>query len=269
MNPLTFTLNQKLEQRIDLSPLTPDQLHGKTIEEIRLIHLEFGKLRIPTGQIFDITGNDSNDIVFSNCSSKSDFIGKNMQSGRISVYGDVGACLGFQMKNGEIFVHGNAGTFAASGMSAGLISINGNAGDFLGAAYFGDRKGMKGGTVIVSGNAGDRVGDQMRRGVILIEGDAGNYCASRMLAGTIGVLGNVGEHIGFSMRRGTVLLFKPPKLHPTINDCGSITLPFLKLLFKSFEPLPTKFAKIKKDRVRKYAGDIANDGKGEILLFND
>ena len=152
-------------------------------------------------------------------------------------------------------------------MANGTLTINGNVGDFLGGAIIGERKGMRGGLVIVKGNAGDRVGDQMRRGIILIEGNAGQYCASRMLAGTIGVLGKVGEYLGFGMRRGTLLLTQTPKLHATIQDCGTHTLPFLSLMFKAFADLPTKFAALNKNRVQSYAGDLGNDGKGEILVF--
>jgi len=39
------------------------------------------------------------------------------------------------------------------------------------------------------------------------------------------------------------------------------------LIFKSFGGLPTKFAKINKTRAQRYTGDIANDGKGEILVL--
>jgi formylmethanofuran dehydrogenase subunit C len=153
-------------------------------------------------------------------------------------------------------------------MQNGMIHIQGNAGDFLAAAIAGDKKGMSGGLVIITGNVGDRAGDLMRRGTVLIEGNAGSYCGSRMLAGTIGVLGNVGNYAGYGMRRGTLLLTQTPTLHPTIQDCGAHTLPFLGLMFKSFAGLPTRFAEMGTTRVRRYAGDLANNGKGEILVLH-
>jgi formylmethanofuran dehydrogenase subunit C len=107
----------------------------------------------------------------------------------------------------------------------------------------------------------------MRRGLLLIEGNAGDYCGSRMIAGTIGVLGSLGQYTGYAMRRGTLLLKKKPVLHTTIVDCGLHTLPFLHLMYKSFTGLPTHFAQLEHNRVRRYAGDIANDGKGEILIL--
>lgn len=268
MSALTLTLKKTPQQRIDCSPLTPDTLAGKSVAEIGAIELQSGKFKLRTDTVFEISGDDASDLVFMSSCDKLDYIGNAMQSGRIIIHGDAGWYLGFQMKKGNIVLHGHAGGFAASGMAGGTLHIHGSVGDYLASAIPGDRKGMKGGLVIVTGNAGDRVGDQMRRGIVLIEGNVGAYCASRMLAGTIGVMGSVGDYIGYGMRRGTLLLFSTPKLHSTIQDCGSHTLPFLSLMYKSFRSLPTRFAAIDGNRVRRYAGDLANDGKGEILVIS-
>ncbi len=268
MSALTFTLKAEPQQRVDCSPLTPDRLAGKSAAEIAAIELHSGNRRLRVDRLFDIGGQDAGRIVFNNGNEKLDFIGAHLQGGSITVHGDVGAYLGFQARQADITVVGNAGAYAASGLGGGMIRIDGNAGDFLAAAIPGERRGMKGGVVIVTGDAGDRAGDQMRRGIVLIEGNAGAYCASRMLAGTIGVLGSVGDYVGYGMRRGTLLLFHNPKLHATLQDCGSHTLPFLSLMFKSFRGLPTRFAEISQNRVRRHAGDLANDGKGEILVFS-
>lgn len=267
MSALTFTLKTTLAQRIDVSPLIPDLLAGKSTADIQAIPLQSGNRQIPVSEVFDVTGDDTEQIVFEKCTAKLDRIGQQMKLGQITVNGDCGDYLGFEMRKGNITVNGNAGNFAASGLAGGMIVINGNAGDFVGAAIVGNRKGMKGGTVIITGNAGERLGDQMRRGMILVEGDVGDYCASRMLAGTIGVLGSTGQYTGYSMRRGTVLLSQSPTLIPTIQDCGTHTLPYLSLMFKSFGSLPSKFSKINQNRIQRYAGDIANDGKGEILVL--
>lgn len=267
MSALTFTLKITPQQRIDMSLLIPDVLSGKSSEEIAAIHLSYGKSQLRVDEAFDISGDDSSDIVIANSHGKLDYIGSKMKTGVITVKGNAGSYLGFQMRGGSMSVHGDVDAYAASGMAKGLIHIHGNAGDFLAAAIVGDRKGMKGGTVIVTGNAGERVGDQMRRGILLIEGNAGSYCASRMLAGTIGVLGSVGEYVGYGMRRGTLLLTKTPIMHATLQDCGMHTLPFLSLMFKSFAQLPSKFAKIDTNRVQRFAGDLANDGKGEVLVL--
>lgn len=267
MSALTFTLKSHPQLRVDLSPLTPDHLNGKSVADIAAIELHSGNKKLRVDSLFDLAGDDTGNLVFQNTTAKLDFIGRGMKSGSITVNGDAGSYLAFQMKKGDITVNGNADAYAASGMAGGTLKVNGNVSDFLASAIPGDRKGMKGGTVIITGNAGDRAGDQMRRGIVLIEGNVGAYCASRMLAGTIGVMGSVGDYVGYGMRRGTLLLFSTPKLHATLQDCGSHTLPFLSLMFKSFKSLPSKFAGINKNRVQRYAGDLANDGKGEILVF--
>jgi formylmethanofuran dehydrogenase subunit C len=268
MSALTFTLKITPAQRIDVSPLLCNALQDLTPAQIAAIELQYGKFRQRADQLFDIAGDDAQHIVFANGSDKLDYIGKGLESGRISVHGDAGAYLGMQMKSGAIVVQGHVGLYAACEMKNGLIEIHGNVGDFLGGALPGNKQGMKGGTVLVKGNAGQRVGDHMRRGQILIEGNAGDYCGSRMLAGTIAVMGTTGRYLGYSMRRGTLLLWNQPQLSATFNDCGSHTLAFLPLLFASFKSLNSRFAEQAQafKRVQRYGGDMSEIGRGEVLV---
>jgi formylmethanofuran dehydrogenase subunit C len=264
MSQLTFSLKQPLTRSLDCAQLTPDLLKGLSISQVGAIALNNQHV----SDLFEMTGSDTENIVFKDGSQFLDNVGKNMTLGKITIEGNAGAYLGFGLKNGTIHCQGNAQAFAACNMLGGLLKIDGNTGDFLGGASSGLRKGMRGGTIIVKGNAGDRAGDQMRRGLILIEGNVGDYCASRMIAGTIGVLGNVGEYACFNMKRGTLLLTKRPKFHATIQDCGTHTLPFLNLMFKSFKPFNTSFSDIETNRVQRFVGDAACNGNGEILLLS-
>ncbi len=268
MTALTFTLQKTLRFAINCSALTPNHLADKSLAEIASIMLPYGKNQLRVDEIFSISGENRQVIHFKNSSAALNYLGANMSSGEIHIAGDAGAYLGFGLKQGRIHCHGSSLAFAACNMQNGLIQIDGNTGDFLGGASAGLRKGMCGGLVLVKGNAGDRVGDQMRRGLILIEGEAGDYCASRMIAGTIGVLGQVGSYAGFNMRRGTLLLAKPAELHATMQNCGTHTLPFLSLMFKSFAGLDSKFASVSTQRVQRFVGDAACMGQGEILLMS-
>jgi formylmethanofuran dehydrogenase subunit C len=268
MSALTLSLKKPLQFAINCAALTPDALAHRTLNEIAAITLYHGKHAARVDELFDISGHDSASLRFLNATEQLDYLGANMRSGRIDISGDAGAYLGFAMKGGEIHCLGSTLDLAACNMQNGLMVIHGNTGDFLGGAAAGLRKGMLGGTVVVKGHAGDRVGDQMRRGLILIEGNAGDYCASRMLAGTIGVLGKVGAYAAFSMHRGTLLLTTQPDLHPTMQACGSHTLPFLNLLFKSFAPYSQAFANLKSLRAARWLGDAANKGMGEILVIS-
>ncbi|MGB8337810.1 MAG: formylmethanofuran dehydrogenase subunit C [Burkholderiales bacterium] len=269
MSALTFTLKEIPRQRIDLSPMTADKLAGKSRKEIEQILLQSGTRKITVAEIFRVKGDDAANIIFADACDKLDHIGAEMGGGRIRIDGDAGAYLGLQIRGGEIILNGSAGAFAASGMKKGLLEIKGNAGDFLAAALPGDQRGMSGGTVVVRGNVGDRVGDHMRRGAILIEGNVGDYCAARMTAGTIAALGKTGILPGFAMKRGTVLLQKmPEKLPITFNDCGVHVFGYLPMLTKSWQVYGGKFARFTKagKPMQRYMGDLANDGKGEILV---
>jgi formylmethanofuran dehydrogenase subunit C len=268
MSALTFKLKYRPDQRVDMSPVVGHRLEGLELPAIAAIELQCGKRKLRVDQLFTISGYDAQNIVISNSFGKLDFIGKEMIGGRIAVEGDAGAYLGMSMKAGVIKVSGSAGLYAGCEMKNGFLEIAGDAGDFLGAALPGNKMGMKGGTILVKGNVGERAGDHMRRGNILIEGSAGDYCGSRMTAGTIAVMGQTGRYLGYAMRRGTLLLWHHPQLSASFNDCGSHTLAFLPILFASFKRLDSRFADAAAafNRVQRYAGDMSEMGRGEVLV---
>ncbi len=268
MSALTFTLKNRPDQRVDMSPLACHLLADLEPVQIAAIELQCGKRKMRVDDLFSISGFDTQKIIIKNSFSKLDYIGKELRGGEIHVEGDVGAYCGISMQSGLIKISGNTGIYAGCEMKKGQLEISGDAGDFLGGALPGNKNGMKGGVILVKGNAGDRVGDHLRRGTILIEGNAGDYCGSRMIAGTIAVMGNTGKHIGYAMRRGTLLLWNQPSLSSSFNDCGLHTLAFLPMLFKSFTHLNSSFANnaIAFNRVRRFAGDMSEIGRGEILV---
>jgi formylmethanofuran dehydrogenase subunit C len=265
MSALMFDLKATLRFPLNCAELTPTMLVSKSLRDIGAIKLAYGNRLVSVNDLFELSGSDTQAISFKNASPFMEYIGAGMTGGTITIEGDAGSNLGFDMRAGAIHCLGNAGDYAACNLGGGLLTIEGDTGHFLGAAAAGLRKGMRGGTVIVKGNAGDRAGDQMRRGLILIEGHAGAYCGSRMIAGTIGILGEAGEYMGYSMQRGTILTLHTPSTSPTIQDCGAHTLPFLSLLYKSYAQYDTAFNQLRSMRVRRYVGDLACNGNGEIL----
>lgn len=269
MTALTLTLRSRPVQRVDCSALTVDRLSGLNVAEIAALPLPSGNRTIAAGELFAIAGTPGDALEIVGGTDRLDRIGQGMTRGRLLVRGDAGAYLGAGLAGGTIEVEGRAGAFAASGMLGGLLHIRGDAGDFLAAAVPGEHRGMQGGIVVVRGDAGDRAGDRMRRGMLLIEGNTGAYCASRMVAGTIAISGRVGRFPGVAMRRGTLLLLQAPaEIPPTFNDCGSYPLSFLTLLVRSWRGLPGSFAALPDTglAVRRFMGDIGNDGRGEILV---
>ncbi len=193
-----------------------------------------------------------------------------MSYGSIEVKGHVGDFLGQYMQGGHIKVYGDAGSWAGCSMENGRIDITGNVGDYLAAGLPGDPYGMSDGLIYVSGNAGDRVGDRLRRGFIIIRGKAGDYCGSRMVAGTIIVLDKAGKYPGFGMKRGTIIMAKKPRhIAATFKSCGNLKIQFLRLLFKQLSEISDQFSFFEKYRpeAHRFAGDLASNGKGEILIL--
>lgn len=270
MSGLALTLRAPPRQRLDLSPLVPDRLAGLDAVAIAAIELLSGNRRLPVGELFAVADGDPTDLSIRNACDKLDFIGRDMTVGTITVEGDAGAYLGLGLRGGHIHVRGHVGPWAGAAMQRGLIEVDGNAGDFAAGALPGETKGMRGGLIVIHGYAGDRAGDLMRRGILVIEGSAGSHAGSRMIAGTVVVLGEaVGPYPGFGMKRGSLILSHgPQRLSPTFADCGAHELGFLKLLPQAVGGRSSRLAELwaVPPRVRRFAGDLATGGMGEILI---
>ncbi len=270
MSTLRLILREPPAQRVDVSPLVAAGFAGASLAEAGTVELWVGNRRVRADALFRLEGATGGGIEIQGATGRLDRIGAGMSAGRLRVEGDAGAYLGQDMTGGTIEVTGSTGAFAASGMRGGRIQVAGNAGDFLAAALPGDHQGMRGGLVVVGGRAGDRAGDRMRRGTLLIAGDTGDYPASRMVAGTIAIGGAAGRYPGFAMRRGTLLLRQPPpELLPTFNLSGEFPLGVLTLLARSWRGLPGGFGSLPESglRARRFLGDRANGGVGEILIL--
>jgi formylmethanofuran dehydrogenase subunit C len=272
VSALILRLKARPPQRLDMSPVTPEHIAARGIADIVRIHLSMGNRRMFLGELFDVTPGDAANIIIQSSSFRLDYVGAGLSTGSITVEGDAGACTGLGMRGGRLHVAGNVGPWAAAQRSGGTLSVAGHAGDFLGGALPGDMRGMNGGLVVVRGNAGARAGDRMRRGVIAIAGGAGDHAGSRMIAGSLLVLGApVGAWPGFAMKRGSILLREPPlRILPTFSDAGVHELGFLRLLSRVIGAEATRALDLDAlgTRVRRYVGDAAAAGKGELLVWN-
>ena len=267
MSPLRFSLRAAPAQRLDLSPLTPQNLAGKTVEEIAAIEVGTTRVRMTTGDVFRVHKGDSAAMVIEGGSPRFDRVGLGMSAGAISVEGEVGVEAGRLMSGGQLTIRGDAGPFAGSRMKGGTLTIEGDAGERLGGPLSGETIGMSGGVLHTRGDAGDRAGDRLRRGVILIEGRAGAYAGSRMIAGTLAVGGEAGDLPGYLMGRGTILLGRGATLlSPTFADCGEFDLVAARLIADYVAQASAKLARLFRRPLRRLAGDMAALGKGEILL---
>lgn len=267
MKSLVLTLRRQPDQRLDLSPLVPHLLAGKTVAEIERITLQTTRISVDVAEIFRVRMGDPERILIEGASEKFDRVGHSMTGGEMRIEGDVGTEAGRLMSGGRLTIGGNAGPWAASCMKGGIVEITGSAGDRLGGPLAGEMAGMRGGIVVVRSHAGERAGDRMRRGTIVIEGSCGAYAGSRMIAGTLVVTRQAGPLPGYLMKRGTIVLAEGCiELSPTFMDCGRHQLLAMKLCSEFISSYSKRAGARLKRPLQRFAGDMAVLGKGEIFV---
>jgi len=270
VKPLILTLRARPDHRLDLSPLVPHLLAGKTSAAIEKIALQTTHGCVAVGDVFRMRMGDTQQVRIEGACDRLDLVGHGMTDGDIAVEGDVGSQAGRLMSGGRLTINGSVGPFAGSGMAGGHLDIIRSAGDRLGGPLAGEMAGMRGGVVTVRGDVGDRAGDRMRRGTIIVEGKAGRHAGSRMIAGTLLVRRVAGALPGYLMRRGTLVLGEGcDGFSPTFVDCGVHDLVATRLLESFVKAYSARAASILRRPLRRLAGDMAVLGKGEIFCSPD
>ncbi|NKJ45196.1 formylmethanofuran dehydrogenase subunit C [Burkholderia sp. SG-MS1] len=258
--------------RVDAAALRPTALAALSVADIERIVLPAGNECCAVGDVFQVsrdeTAEDTAALIIEDAGPWLDRLGAQMDGGRLAVHGAAGDYSGFQMSGGVLAIDGDAGHFTGCEMRGGRLTVNGDAGDFIAGALPGDMEGMSGGTLTIRGNAGARLADRMRRGLVLVGGDAGEFAVSRLVAGTVGVAGRLGPHYAYGMRRGTLLLAQRPALLPvTFTGGGHGFDVFWSLLVRSLANEMAPFSQWRAERLpARYTGDLAVDGRGEILI---
>jgi formylmethanofuran dehydrogenase subunit C len=278
--------------RVDGSALLPGALAAQSSAELARIVLHAGNLTCAAGDLFDISRSDKGDhatLIIEGDAPWLDRVGAHLADGQLHVTGATGDYAGFRMTGGALHIGGTAGMFTGCEMRGGQLSVAGSAGDFAAGALPGDMEGMTGGTLAIAGHTGARLGDRMRRGCVLVGGDAGDFAASRLVAGTICIAGRIGAHHAYGMRRGTLLLLREPEhVPPTFAEGGRGFDVFWQLFARALaalrEPLAATatanatgagtwnaalapfFALDARALPRRLSGDLAVDGRGELLI---
>jgi formylmethanofuran dehydrogenase subunit C len=190
-------------------------------------------------------------------------------SGSIRFEGDLRQVdrLAAGMAEGAVVIEGPVGEEVALGMAGGSVVVRGNAGPRAGGAPPEARRGMSGGELIIHGNAGPEAGARMRRGLIAIGGRAVANAGAMMIAGTVVVLGAAGPGAGLWSKRGSVVALSNVFVPQTYRyDCTyqpawvRLTLSRLRVAYE----LPVKPRHLT-GFYRRYSGDLADLGRGEIL----
>jgi formylmethanofuran dehydrogenase subunit C len=255
--------------RVDGRRLSPSSLRGLGADDIRRLALPSGRDRIEVGEWFDVLpGHDTADVLrLEGDLSRFDAIGAGLESGTLHVHGPVGDAAGLGMSGGWLAIAGDARDLAGCAMRGGWLEVSGDAGDLAASALPGDTDGMVGGTLVVRGRAGARLADRMRRGTVVVHGDAGDFAASRMVAGTLAIGGGCGAHPGWGMRRGSVVFADvAPPVASTFVEVRSDAGVFWQLLARDLARFGPPFDALPRRQATRFAGDLAVQGKGELLL---
>lgn len=267
---VTLELLREPDIPLEAESINPS-LTALSIEKISGLDLWQGKARVKLGEWFRVSrdaGAPDELRVFGDL-SRVKRLGQNTSAGRLIICGDAGMHTGEGMSGGEIEVRGSVGNWSFCWMCGGLVTISGSAGAFLAAAFPGDVRGMKGGTIIVDGDVGTRAAERMRRGLVVVRGRLGEFAAAEMIAGTVVSLGRLEARAAASMKRGTlIVLGEHEAFLPGFEYACTYAPTFTRLLGRHLlslgvegaEPLATGA------RFGRWCGDLANLGKGEILV---
>jgi formylmethanofuran dehydrogenase subunit C len=265
MSKTVLTLRKPPHLPLEVEVLAPNLVAAMGNSELRSLPIFLGKRQLRLDDYFDIDGDGSDDIEIRGDCGRVKWLGKGMTSGRLKVVGNAGMHLGSHMKGGTIEVTGNAADWAGGEMKGGTIKIAGNAGGQIGSAYRGGMTGMSGGAILIGGSAGTEIGMRMRRGIIAVGGPVRDFAGLQMKGGTIVLMAGGEIRTGAWMARGTIISLKPIKLLPTFAYCCDYNPTFMQPYAKHLAACG--FALPEQGAYRRYMGDTAVPGKGEILVW--
>ncbi|MEK8025193.1 formylmethanofuran dehydrogenase subunit C [Pseudaquabacterium rugosum] len=282
--------------RPDLRGLRPTALAGLDAAAVAAWPIGLGRGRIALGELFEVRRSDTPAAAGADSGTgtgtagdapwlrlqgdpaalgRLDRVGWGLDAGTIEVDGPVGDQAGALMSGGRMVVRGRAGLQAGCQLAGGALEVIGDVGDFAASGLPGSLDGMRGGTFIVHGAAGARLADRMRRGTLIVLGDAGDWAASRLVAGTVVLCGGVGAHLAYGQRRGSLLLLGEAAADPawspssTHVPAGADAPVAWQLLARDLQArhgaLHPRLQGLAARRPRRWLGDLAADGRGEVI----
>jgi formylmethanofuran dehydrogenase subunit C len=247
----TLTLRAPLEQRVDASEVAWGALPGLDAAAIggQTAWVE-GEGAVPLGDLFEVRA---------------------ASGGRTRLVGDLSLMdgIGSGLERGELVVDGDAGSYVGRRMRGGVIEVRGSAGARAGGADPGAKRGMSGGEILIRGSAGPGAGAGARRGLIVVEGDAAENAARGMIAGSLVVFGSLGPDPGLFSRRGSIVAFGPHVPPPPYRYACTYRPPHLRVTLtylKARHGVPVTPEQLA-GAYRRYSGDLAELGAGEILAW--
>ena len=248
---IVAALRAPLDGRADLGEVLAGRWADRSPVELgrRTIVLD-GENGVPFGDLFELTGTPAGLIRFEGDLHRADRLGAGLAEGTVVVESSVGHEAGI-------------------GMSGGVLDLRGEAGDRTGAADADARKGMTGGELLVRGGTGAEPGARMRRGLLVVGGDVGGRAGLGMIAGTVMVFGKAGRSPGLGSKRGSIVALGAIDIPPTYRYACTYRPDHLRLtLLRLREWYGLAVRERQLDGLyRRYSGDFADIGRGEILAW--
>jgi formylmethanofuran dehydrogenase subunit C len=248
---LVARLAGSLADRADCSAVLAGAWTGLSARELaaRTVSVR-GRGEVPLGDICTVSGEPDGTIRFTGDFGRAVRLGAGMTEGRATVEGDVGDEVGL-------------------GMAGGAILVQGSAGDRAGAAAPEARRGMTGGELVVRGSVGEESGALMRRGLLAVGDRAGSHAGAGMIAGTIIAFGAIGPAAGLWSKRGSIVALGTVTIPSTYRYACTYQPTHLRLVLTRLRTvfgLPVEGRQLT-GFYRRYSGDLADLGKGEILAW--
>jgi formylmethanofuran dehydrogenase subunit C len=248
---LVARLKAPLQQRADFADVLTGSWQSLPPAELerRPVYLE-SEGSIQLGEIFRVEGEPNGHLRFAGDLRRVDRLGAGMTEGRV-------------------VVEGSLGSETALALAGGTIVVEGDVGPRAGAAPRGYKRGMTGGELIVRGSAGAGAGASMRRGLLVIGKKAAEQTGLGMIAGTVVVFGASAADTGLWSKRGSVVALGDITIPPTYAYACTYQPVHLRLLLTRLAAeykLPVRQRHLK-GYYRRYSGDLAELGKGEILTW--
>lgn len=253
---------------IEAPCVAPDRLAGLSPDQIAKLPVQHGNVSAQLGEFVTVDGDPSDaDVVLDGEWARIKWIGAHMANGRMTIHGNASTHVGSGMSGGAIEIYGDVDDWCGAEMRGGSIRIHGSVSNHAGAAYPGSRRGMRGGTLLIDGSAGDQLGAVMRRGLITVGGGIGDYAAAGMVAGTVFAFGPVGRNPAAGMKRGVLAAFSPEiEPLPTFRFDCSYRPTFIDLYLRRLHSIGWPVPNLEMCPFRRYRGDLAARGLGEILI---
>jgi formylmethanofuran dehydrogenase subunit C len=247
---ITLSLATRPEHSLVADCIAPDRLAGLTGKEIAALPVLHGGRAATLGDFFQVRGERASDVRIEGDLARVEALGARMAGGALTIEGSVGRDLGV-------------------GLAGGRIDVRGAAGDNAGGAGPGAARGMMGGEIVIQGTAGAETGARMRRGLVVVTGVAGAGAGKGMIAGTLVLLGGAGPGTGRFLKRGSIVTFGDVERPATFRYACTYRPPHVALLLRYLRTrygldLPERHVT---GRYERYAGDLADVGKGEILRW--